>query len=150
MHDDHAHNVLLTNATHTDEPLTSQQGPDLISGVGTIHDVTFTTLRSLTSGASAISPFRCRALLDTGSPQSFIHQGAFEQMVATGAADDSYVRPTSPRSWRGFGSQELLSTSRQARMTVQYYHTDTPSTSLAVCIYIVLNETIRCPLLLTW
>ena len=130
--DDHAPEVLLTNATHTGKPLISEQGPDLISGVATIDDVTFAILPSLTSGASATSPFRCRALLDTGSPQSFIHQDTFEQMVATSAADESYVRLTIPRSWSGFDSQELLSTNRQARMTIQFYHNDTPSGSLAV------------------
>ena len=92
--DDHAPEVLLTYASHTDNALIPEQGPDLISGVVTIDDVTFTTLPSLTSGASTTSPFRCRALLDTGSPQSFIHQGAFDQMVATGAANESYVRST--------------------------------------------------------
>ena len=113
-----------------------------------MDNITFTTLPSLTSGASATSQFRCRALLDIGSPQSFIHQGAFEQMVATGAADESYVRSTPPRSWSGFGSQEPLNTNRQARLTVQFYHNNTPSASLAVWIYIVPNKTMRCPLLL--
>ena len=69
-------------------------------------------------------------------------------MVATGAADESYVRSTTPRSWSGFGSQELLSTNRQAWMTIQFYHNDTPSASLAVWMYIVPNKTMRCPLLL--
>ena len=146
--DDHEPEVLLTNAAHTGKPLISEQGPDLISGVVTIDDVTFTTLPSLTSGASTTSPFCCRALLDTGSPQSFTHQGAFEQMVATGVADESYVRSTTYRSWSGFGSQELLGTNQQARMTIQFYHNDTPSASLAVWTYIVPNETMGCPLLL--
>ena len=146
--DDHAPEVLLTNTSRTDKPLLSEQGPGLISGVVTMDDATFTTLTSLTSGAWATSQFPCHALLDTGSPQSFIHQGAFDQMVATGAADESYVRSTTPRSWSGFGSQELLSTNRQARMTIQFYHNDTPSASLAVWIYIVPNDTMRCPLLL--
>ena len=146
--DDHAPEVLLTNTTRTDKPFVSEQGLDLISGVVTMDDATFTTLPSLTSGAWATSQFPCRALLDTGSPQSFIHQGAFGQMVATGTADESYVRSTTPRSWSGFGSQELLSTNRQARMTIQFYHNDTPSASLAVWIYIVPNETMRCPPLL--
>ena len=113
-----------------------------------MDDVTFTTLLLLTSGASVTSQSRCRALLDTESPQSFIHQGAFEQMVATGAADESYVRSTPPRSWSGFGSQEPLNTKRQTRLTVQFYHNNTPSASLAVWIYIVPNRTMRCPLLL--
>ena len=113
-----------------------------------MDDVTFTTLPSLTSGASATSQFRCRALLGTGSPQSFIHQGAFEKMVATGAADKSYVRSTPPSLWSGFDSQEPLNTNRQARLTVQSYHNNTPSASHAVWIYIMPDRTMRCPLLL--
>ena len=146
--DDHAPEVLSTYGSHTDKALVPEQGPDLVSGTVTIYDDTFTTLPSLTSGASATSPYRCHALLDTGSPQSFIHQGAFDQMVATGAADESYVRATTPRSWRCFGSQELLSMNRQARMTIQFYHNNTPSASLAVWMYIVPKKTMRCPLLL--
>ena len=146
--DDHAPEVLLTYSPHIDKALIPEQGPGLVSGTVTIDDDTFTTLPSQTSGASAISPFRCHALLDTGSPQSFILQGAFDQMVATGAADESYVRATTPRSWNSFGSQELLSTNRQARMTIQFYHNNTPSASLAVWMHIVSNRTMRCPLLL--
>ena len=146
--DDHAPEVLLAYGSHTDKASIPEQGPDLISGIVTIDDDTFTTLPSLTSGASATSPFRCRALLDTGSPQSFIHQGTFDQMVATGATDESYVRSTTPRLWSAFGSEELLSTNRQARLTIQFCHNDTPSASLAVWMYIVPNKTMRCPLLL--
>ena len=90
--DDHAPEVLLTSATYGDKPFISEQGPDLISSVVTMDNVTFTALPSLTIGASATSHFRCRPLLDTGPLQSFIHQGAFEQMVTTGAAAESYVR----------------------------------------------------------
>ena len=57
--DDHTPEVLLTNATRGDQPLMSEQAPDLISGVVTMDDVTFTTLPSLTSGASATSQLRC-------------------------------------------------------------------------------------------
>ena len=109
--DGHAPEVLLTNATRGDKPFISVKGPDLISVVVTMDDVTFTALPSLTS-ASATSHFRCRALLDTGSLQSSIHQGAFEQMVAIGAAAEPYVRSTPPRSWSSFGSQEPLNTNR--------------------------------------
>ena len=113
-----------------------------------MDDATFTTLLSLYSGVSATSRFNCGALLNTGSPQSFIHQGAFHQRIATGAADASCVRSTTPRTWSGIGSRQLLSTHRQARMTVQFNHNGTPSASLAVWMYIVSNETMRCPLLL--
>ena len=146
--DDHAPEVLLAQEPRIDTPLIPEQGPDLISGVATIDDATFTTLLSLHSRVSTTYRFNCRALLDTGSPQSFIHQGAFDQMVATGAADASCVRSTTPRTWSGFGSRQLLSTYQQARMTIQFNHNGSLSASLAVWMYIVPNETMRCPLLL--
>ena len=146
--DDHAPEVLLPQEQCIDTPLRPEQGPDLISGVVTMDDTTFTTLLSLHSGVSTTSRFNCRALSDTGSPQPFIHQGSFDQMVATGAADASCVRSTTSRTWSGFRSRQLLSTHRQARMTVQFNHNGTPSASLAVWMYIAPNETMRCPLLL--
>ena len=91
--DDHAPEVLLAYAQRATAPLLPEQDPDLESGVVTMDDATFTTLLSLSSGAFATSPFNCRALLDTGSSQSFIHQGA----------DTSYVRATTPKSWSGLG-----------------------------------------------
>ena len=49
--DDHAPGVLWTNTARNDEPFISEQGPDLISGVVTMDNATFTTLPSLASGA---------------------------------------------------------------------------------------------------
>ena len=146
--DDHAPEVLLAQEQRIDAPLIPEQGPDLIGVVVTMDDAAFTTLLSLYSGVSTTSRFNCRALLDTGSHQSFIHQGAFDQMVATGAADASCVQSTTPIMRSGFGSRQLLSTHRQTRMTVQFNHDGTPSASLAVWMYIIPNETKRCPLLL--
>ena len=146
--DDHAPEVFLAQGPRVDAPLIPEQGPGLISGVVTMNDATFITLLSLHSGVSTTSRFNCRALLDTGSPQSFIHKGAFDQMVATSAADASCVRSTTPRTWSRFGSRQLLSTHQQARMTIQFNHNGSPSASLAVWMYIVPNETMRCPLLL--
>ena len=147
--DDHAPEVPLAQEPRIDAPLIPEQGPHLISGVVTMDKATFTTFLSLHSGVSTTSRFNCRALLDTASPQSFIHQGAFDQMVATGAADASCVGSTTPRTWSGFGSRQLLSTHRQARITAQFSHNGSPSASLAVWMYIVPNETMRCPLLLS-
>ena len=101
--DDHAPEVLLAQEPRMDAPLIPKQGPDLISGVVTMDDAKFTTLLSLHSGVSTTPRFNCRALLDTGSTQSFIHQEVFDQMVVTGAADASCVRSTTPRTWSGFG-----------------------------------------------
>ena len=146
--DDHAPEVLLVQEPRIDAPLVPEQGPDLIGGVVTMDDATFTTLLSLHSGVSTTSRFNCRALLDTGFPQSFIHRGAFDQMVATGAADASCVRSTTPRTRSGFRSRQLLSTHQQARMTIKFNHNGSPFASLAVWMYIVPDEAMRCPLLL--
>ena len=89
--DDHAPEVLLAHEQGIDAPLVPEQGPDLIGGVATMDDATFSTLLSLHGGVSTTSRFNCHVLSDTGSPQSFIHQGAFDQMVATRAADASCV-----------------------------------------------------------
>ena len=146
--DDHVPEVRLAQVQRAVAQLLPEQGPDLIGGIVTMDDATFTTLLTLHSGVSATSRFDCRALLDTRSPQSFIHQGASDQMVAMGAADASCIRSTTPKTWSGFGSQQLLSTNRQARMTVQFNHNGTTSASLAVWMYIVPNATMRCTLLL--
>ena len=106
--------LLLVHTKRVKAPLVPKQGPDLISGVVAMDDAMFTTLFSLASGVFATSRFNCHVLLETKSPQPFTHQVAFDLMLSTGAADTFYVRSTTPRSWSGFGSRELLSTHRQA------------------------------------
>ena len=87
--DDHTPEVRLAHGPRIDASIIPEQGPELSSGVVTMDDATFTILLSLHSGVSTTSRFNCRALLDTGSPQLFIHRVTFDQMVATGAADAS-------------------------------------------------------------
>ena len=70
--DDPAPEVLLAQDQRIDAPLIPEQGPDLIGGLVTMDEATFTTLLSLNSGVSTTSRFNCRALLDTGSLQSLI------------------------------------------------------------------------------
>ena len=41
----------------------------------------------------------------------------------------------------------MLSTTRQARMTVQFHHNGAPSASIAIWMYLVPDETMRCPIL---
>ena len=77
--DDHAPEVLFAQERRIDAPLIPEQGPDdLIGAVVTMDDATFPTLLSFHSGVSTTPRFNCRAQLDTGSPQSFIHQEAFD------------------------------------------------------------------------
>ena len=63
--DDHAPEVLLAHEQRDDAPLMPEQGPDLIGGIVTMDDTTFTTLLTLHSGVFATSRFDCRAILDS-------------------------------------------------------------------------------------
>ena len=47
----------------------------------TLDDVSFTTKIAIHSGGDAIAPYRCVALLDTGSPQSFIRRDVLDRML---------------------------------------------------------------------
>ena len=144
--DDHAPKVLLTNYFRTDKPLISEHGPDLISGVVTMDDVTFTTLPSLATRASAISHIHFAPVWTQNRPDHSSNKVPLSRRKPA-------APPTNPTSDRqhpdresGIGSQELLGTNRQVRMTIQVYHSGTAS--LAVWIYIVPNEILRCTFLL--
>ena len=65
MPDDHAPEVLLAHEQRVDASLMPEQGPDLIGGIVTMDDATFTTLLTLHSGVSATCRFDCRAILDS-------------------------------------------------------------------------------------
>ena len=63
--DYHAPEVLLANEQRDDAPLMPEQGPDMIGGIVTMDDATFTTLLILHNGVFATSRFDCRAILDS-------------------------------------------------------------------------------------
>ena len=63
--DDHAPEVRLAQEQRADAPLMPEQGPDLIGGIVTIDDATFTTLLTFHSGVFATSRLACRAILDS-------------------------------------------------------------------------------------
>ena len=89
----------------------SEHGPCLVGGTVTLDDVSFTTKIAIHSGGDAIAPYRCVALLDTGSPQTFIRRDVLDRLLLVGAASVVCERPCSPRSWGGFGESAPLRTS---------------------------------------
>ena len=99
-------------------------------------------------GGHASSKFGCVALLDTGSPQSFLTLKAWEHMVRSGAASTICETQTPPRSWGGFGKSPPLQTSTTARLSIQFLHEDKPTASLAVWAYIVPSEAMQHDVLL--
>ena len=103
----------------------------------TLDDVFFTTDIAIHSGEDAIAPYRCTALLDTGSPLTFIRRDGWDRMLSVGAASSACERSSSPRSWGGFGESAPLRTATHIRVSVQFFHEKEPTCSLALWACVV-------------
>eukprot|EP00752_Nemacystus_decipiens_P002032 g1947.t1 len=69
-------------------------------------------------------------------------------MVASGAVTDKYITTSAERCWGGFGSAKPLTTSKMVRLTVQFYHENEPTASLAVWAHVAPAGSMDNPLLL--
>ena len=96
----------------------SEHGPCLVRGVITLDNATFTTKMAAHSGANTLTLFGCVALLDTGSPHTFIRHDVLGSMLSVGAASAACERKCVPRSWGGFGESAPLQTSTSVRPSV--------------------------------
>ena len=127
----------------------SELSPCLVGSTVTLDDVSLTTKTAIHCGGNAIAPYRYVALLDTGSPQTFIRRDVLDRMLLVGAAPAACVRPCSPRSWGGFGeSTTRLRTSTSIRLSVQFSRNNKPTCSLAVRACVVLHSVIQHAVLL--
>ena len=129
-----------------------EHGPCLTGGVVTVDDSSFTTKVLVHSGPHATTRCDLVALLDTGSPQSFITAAAVKHLKTSHSASDACIRHASPRSWGGFGTSSPLTTSASIRLSIQFMHSDstttTPTAALAVWACIVPAGTMQHPILL--
>ncbi len=129
-----------------------EHGPCLTGGVLTVDDSSFTTKVLVHSGPTATKRCTLVALLDTGSPQSFITATAVEQLKASSSASDQCIRHAQPRSWGGFGTAAPLTTSDSIRLSIQFMRSDsntkTPTAALAVWACIVPAGTMQHSILL--
>ena len=87
--------------------------------------------REITMG-EAIAPYRCVALLDTRSPQTFIRRDVLDRMLLVDNASAAFERPCSPRFWGVFDESAPLGTSTSIRLSVQFFRDNEPTCSLAV------------------
>ena len=96
------------------------------------------------AGAKAVRTHACTALLDTGSPASFIQEKVWNRMLACGAASVDGVTEIKPKKWGGFHGVPLI-TSRRVRLNVHMWKGGTrapgvvrsPTVCLAVYAHIV-------------
>ena len=91
----------------------SEHGPCLVGGIITLDDASFTTKIAAHSGANALAPFGCVALLDTCSPRTFIRRD-----VLVGAPSVACERKCAPRSRGGFDESAPLQTSTSVGLSV--------------------------------
>ena len=113
---DHGGDVFSVTSTAGDSAPVAQtlaeQGPCLVPGLATMDHSSFTTKVKAHSG-HASTAFGCVALLDKGSPQTFLTRTAWEHMVHSGAASTVCETQAPPRSWGGFGLSPPLADFRQ-------------------------------------
>ena len=81
--------VLAIASRGTSDRAWPEHGPCLVGDTVTLDDVFFTTKIAIHSGGDAIAPYRCTALLDTGSPQTFIRRDVLDRMLSVGAASSA-------------------------------------------------------------
>ena len=84
-----------------------------------------------------MAPYSCVALLDNGSPQTFIRRDVLDRMRLVGTASAACERHCNPRSWGGFGESAPLRTSTSIRLSVQFFRDNEPTCSLAVWACVV-------------
>ena len=91
-----------------------------------------TTGVHLFAGSKALKTHTCTALLDTGSPASFIQEKVWLRMLACGAASEDGLSRVEEKSWGGFHGTPLI-TSRHVRLNVHLGNIGSISRSSTVC-----------------
>ena len=104
----------------------------LFGGIMMPDDASFTTKITVHSGATALARFCCVALLDTGSPQTFIRRDMLDSIFLVGGASISCKQKYAPLFWGGFGESAPLQTPTIVRLSVQLIRGDEPTCSLEV------------------
>lgn len=147
---DHSAEVLHI-ASNSAGPLPAsvlEYGPDLVGGTLLVDNNTFTTRVKLHSGPSATAQHTCTALLDSGSPASFVSETVVQAMQQAGALSAGCVRESPARSWGGFGDGPALQTTRSVRLSVTFTNGAASTASLATWASVVPSSTMTHSVLL--
>ena len=79
-----------------------EYSPELTGGKVSMDHSSFTTTVSIHGGRKATKKYKSVALLDSGSPSSFVTQTVVDEMLRKGAASADMVTIGKPRRWGGF------------------------------------------------
>ena len=97
-----------------------ERGPCRVGGIITLDDASFNTTIAVHSGANALAPCNCVALLDTGSQQTFIRRDVLDRLLSVEAASIACEPRCAPRFWGGVGESAPLQTMKNIRLSVQF------------------------------
>ena len=96
--------------------------PELTGGKVSVDRSSFTTAVSINGGRKATKKYKSVALLDSGSPSSFVTHAVVDEMLRKGAALADMITVGKPRRWGGFtDSTEPLQTNSSACLSVQFF-----------------------------
>ena len=124
-------------------------GPDLVGGVVTVDHSSFTTQIEVHGGKTAHRAHLCVALLDSGSPSTFVARSKLDAMLADGSVTADFVRTGPRRRWSGFtDSKSALQTSHLVRLSVQFFRNQQPTAQLAVWAHVVPDKVLQQDVLL--
>ena len=97
-----------------------EYGPELTGGKVSVDHSSFTTIVSIHGGRKATKKYKSVALLDSGSPSSFVTKAVIDEMLRRGAGSADMITVGKPRRWSGFtDSTEQLQTNSSACLNVQ-------------------------------
>ena len=115
-----------------------EYGPELTEGRVSVDHSSFTTIVSIHGGRKATEKYKSVALLDSGSPSSFVTQAVIDEILRKGAVSADMITVGKPRRWGGFtDSTEQLQTNSSACRSVQFLKRKKPMARMKVPCHIV-------------
>ena len=126
--------------------------PVSLGGKTALDDTSFTTKIPVYSGADALAPRCCLALLDTGSTQTSIRRDMLDRIIPSGAATSAMCEQNFvDRQWSGFGESASLRTSTSVRLSVHVLRaTDESTCSIAAWSCLVPPSVMQHAALWSW
>lgn len=108
-----------------------------MDGVITMDNTSFTTRVNLHCGSTATTLSPCINMLNRAFLSTFISKATWKKPIQHGSALTSYERYAELRLWGGIGEPVPLQTLAYVRLSVQFFHGDEPTASLAIWAHFV-------------
>ena len=120
-------------STVEDNGYLHEYGPEIAGGKVSVDHSSFTTFVSIHGGRKTTTKYKSVALLDRGSPSSFVTQAVIDEILRKSATPADMITVGEPRRWGGFtDSTEPLQTNSSACLSVQFFKGKKPTARMKV------------------